>query len=529
MTRSAWFDARVDALAPARFRDDPDEMRRLRLVMRYCAMLALVPVLLAAGYALSGAPTVSILNLGIVAGVSLVLPIPIWFGVSVSRWCSLQTLVGAPAIAMMAVAEGDPSRALVWLILPVLLTRIVAGPWSGLVGLLYVGATVAAYFLAARHDLLPLPWAPGATDGQRLTDLVAILVCGFTLAAIATSDHDRAVGALHANHEDLQSEVRDHVKTRHQLELAYVDVVETARVAGMAEVATGVIHNVGNALNTVGVTAQVVSSKLADTTFERRLERLAELLEIGGADPGAVTRYVRTLAKGARELREGLAAEIERLRGAVAHVANVISAQQAHARNRGVIDTFRVGDAVEDVARLAKPALARFAVTLLLEGEMDTLITAERHQIVQVLDNVIRNAAEALSVRPEGRCVRVVTTPAADGVRIQVIDNGPGVGAAYRERIFQHGFTLKETGSGFGLHVSAVAARGLGGRLELDPPSQEGASFSLWLPLVPSRPHAVTGHPASRTTTLHDEGTSSHDGHNDIQDAAQGRGGAFGA
>ncbi|MGK0347329.1 MAG: C4-dicarboxylate-specific signal transduction histidine kinase, partial [Myxococcota bacterium] len=170
----------------------------------------------------------------------------------------------------------------------------------------------------------------------------------------------------------------------------------------------------------------------------------------------------------------------------VAHVSTVIAAQQAHARCRGVVAPVSTADLVNDVTQLTFSLMQRHRVTLCIDDAAQVTLTTERHQVVQVLENVVRNAAEALHNRPGERRIHLTTSIDGERLRVQVVDNGPGVPLRQRDAVFQHGFTTKVSGSGFGLHVSALASRKIGGQLALDESSADsGASFSLWLPLDP--------------------------------------------
>ena len=141
---------------------------------------------------------------------------------------------------------------------------------------------------------------------------------------------------------------------------------------------------------------------------------------------------------------------------------------------------------LNEVCQLTLPVVQQYGVSLTLDDGAQTTLTTERHQVVQILDNLVRNAAESLQSCPYARTVTLSTSMAGDQICIRVADNGPGIPNDKRDAIFQYGFTTKAAGSGFGLHVSALAARNLGGHLVLDPAHPNtGARFSLHLPLEP--------------------------------------------
>ena len=101
--------------------------------------------------------------------------------------------------------------------------------------------------------------------------------------------------------------------------------------------------------------------------------------------------------------------------------------------------------------------------------------------------NLVRNAKYACD--DSGRSDKVITLriePAAQGVRISVIDNGIGIPAENMGQLFRHGFTTRESGHGFGLHSGAIAAQELGGSLYAESAGTGlGAAFILELPTSP--------------------------------------------
>ena len=132
-------------------------------------------------------------------------------------------------------------------------------------------------------------------------------------------------------------------------------------------------------------------------------------------------------------------------------------------------------------------ALARHGVELIRDYADVPLVTVEKHKVLQILVNLIRNAKYA-SDESGGAdkkiTVRISRTERT--VRMAVIDNGVGIAPENLTRIFSHGFTTRKNGHGFGLHSGALAAKELGGALTVHSAGPgQGASFTLELPLLP--------------------------------------------
>lgn len=283
-----------------------------------------------------------------------------------------------------------------------------------------------------------------------------------------------------------------------KLDNAHQQLVETARAAGMAEIATGVLHNVGNVLNSVNVSATVVTDSLKKSRVGS-VDRLSGLLEKNEGRLGEffandekgrqVPAFVKTLGAHLTKEREDMLGEMESLAKSIQHIKSIISMQQSYAKVGGVSETCPVLDIIEDAIRLNAVSLQRHDIKLIRKFETETEITTERHKVLQILVNLMRNAKDALD-KVDGRSKRMDLRVSSNGdgtVDISVKDNGIGFGEETQKRLFQHGFTTRKEGHGFGLHSGALAAKEMGGSLTASSEGDgKGACFVLKLPLKPS-------------------------------------------
>jgi PAS domain S-box-containing protein len=283
-----------------------------------------------------------------------------------------------------------------------------------------------------------------------------------------------------------------------ELEALHKQLIDASRLAGRAEVATSVLHNVGNVLNSVNVsadlaTARIKSSKLPD------LQRVVSLLQANegnlagffGEDERG-KRLPGYLAKLARQVgadQEQVLAELAELKNGIDHVKDVVAMQQNYARLGGVADVVNVIELVQDSLRLNEGALTRHGISICREFADVPTIVVDKHRVLQILVNLIRNAKHAC--QESDRAEKVVTVRVARsvlGVQVRVADNGVGIPAENLTRIFSHGFTTKKEGHGFGLHSGALTARELGGELRVESAGLgRGALFTLDLPLTPAQ------------------------------------------
>ena len=278
-----------------------------------------------------------------------------------------------------------------------------------------------------------------------------------------------------------------------ELERVHKQLMIASRQAGMAEVATNVLHNVGNILNSVNISASLVTERVKQSKAPG-VTRLAALLQEKGTAVGEflandergkrIPEYLTSLGEQLQSDQKMALEELTSLRDNLEHIKDTVAMQQSYAKLCGVTETVAVADLVEDSLRLNAGAFVRHGVTLHREFNEVPPITVDKHKVLQILVNLVRNAKYACD--ESGRADKLLTLrieSAPAGVRICVIDNGVGIPAENMSRLFTHGFTTRVDGHGFGLHSGALAAQELGGSLLVtsDGPGC-GATFILELP-----------------------------------------------
>jgi len=284
------------------------------------------------------------------------------------------------------------------------------------------------------------------------------------------------------------------------LEKVNQELVVASRQAGMAEVATSVLHNVGNVLNSVGVSATLVANQVRHTKAGN-IAKLAALFDEHQADLAkfltqdprgqTVPAYLGSLVESLAAEQTTLLAELAYLRKNIEHIKDIVAMQQANARIVGATATISIPDLLEEALRIDADALARYDVTTIRDYQACPAITTDKHKVLQILINLVRNAE--LACVDSGRTdkqITVRTTSDDRSVKTAISDNGVGIPAENLTRIFNHGFTTRKTGHGFALHSSALAAQELGGALTVqsDGPGR-GATFTLELPCDAGKTH----------------------------------------
>ncbi len=293
--------------------------------------------------------------------------------------------------------------------------------------------------------------------------------------------------------EAIARDLTEKKKAAAKLEKAQKELLHASRQAGMAEVATGVLHNVGNVLNSVNVSGQTALEQAKKFRLEP-IEKVALLLQENrdqahflseDAKGQKLPEYLTQLSSQLVAERATLLEELKALLESVEHTKDIVAMQQAYARTGGVRDALMPEELVEDAIRLNAGALTRHEVTLVRDFSPTEKISVDRTRILQVLINLIRNAKYACDEAGSGdKVLTIGIAPSEMGVRISVADTGVGIPKENLTKIFAYGFTTRKDGHGFGLHSSALAAKEMGGELSVESEGLgKGAIFLLDLPL----------------------------------------------
>ena len=269
---------------------------------------------------------------------------------------------------------------------------------------------------------------------------------------------------------------------------------EASRHAGMAEVATGVLHSVGNVLNSLGVSATLLQSKLRESRIGN-VQRAAKLIgeqrsrlgaffesdPRGRELPGYLEQLGDLLVSENRELCEESQAVVTHIE----HIGKIVAAQQSYARRGGNVEELDVTELVEHALVMHFSMSPQVAIRR--DFRPIGRVALDQHKLLQILGNLLSNARHALRDRPQGPkelIVRLRNEPPGSLV-IDVEDTGSGMSAESMKRLFEFGFTTKKDGHGFGLHASAILATEMGGELTARSEGlNRGACFTVRLPVA---------------------------------------------
>jgi two-component system NtrC family sensor kinase len=312
---------------------------------------------------------------------------------------------------------------------------------------------------------------------------------------------DRTARLSEAN-DILSHEVAERKKAEEELRDLQAQHIDAARRAGMAEIATSVLHNVGNVLNSVNVAAALIRDKLKKSgvsDLKSATDLLSQHVDDAGqflsSDPRGkhLPRFLIQLSQKMSADETLMVAEVKTLSENIEHIKGIVTLQQSYAGVSGMIEQLSLTGLVDDAIRINSQSVARHKIEIEREFEELPPLQTEKQKVLQILVNIISNAKYAVMAAdiPLGTIKVRVTRAGPDRVRVAVIDNGVGIQPENLTRIFSHGFTTRKDGHGFGLHSAANLAREMGGSLTVSSQGAgQGATFTLELPLKTSRQSA---------------------------------------
>ncbi len=486
----------LDRLLPATVLTGSADIRaRARVLVAFMVLMIVTGLVIAVAAPALGAPGPALGGLAGVGGYAALL-VHIRRGSPLSRSTLGASLVIFAVATQGALALGGIGSApLHWYPVIVLFAVLVAGRTSGLLLALLAVLALSAFFFLPLVGV-DLPHVDAAV--ARRIEFADGLVMTATVLALALAYErikQHALSEVEAANHQLQLEIAEHLRTRQSLAAATRALVENAHNRGMAEIAAGILHNIGNALNHVNTSAALISEQvdaLAIGGVEKVADELSErsLHDVSSAERNVLlARYGSALATTLKQQRATIAVEAASLRRALTEVASSVATHQHYVERDRRIEPVAPADVVAEVLDTQQATLARHNIAVDTHLCPVEPIATCRAQLVVIFANLLSNAIDAIVEAgiADGRITVHVEEPQAATVRIAVSDNGVGIAPRDLERVFQLGYTTKAHGHGYGLHSATLAARDLGGSLRCESAGPGmGATFALEIRQAPA-------------------------------------------
>ena len=349
-------------------------------------------------------------------------------------------------------------------------------------------------FEAGADDYMVKPFENAVLEakikvGFRICDLEQKLARKMDQLEQSNMEQERLIHSMQEKNQIIQQQSDELRSTQNQL-------LEAARKAGMAEIATSVLHNVGNLLNTA-VTSSAIIRETIDSSKLSTMRRLNELLMTHNHD---FVQFVTQDSRGQKlptflqELYEVLFREqgvmrqkMFALNESIEQIRQIIALQHRYVGVAGVTEKLSIQGLIQDAVKLFLESFKRHDITVIQDLSPSVPeILVEKHKILQILMNVLKNACDATKSTSHGHRIVHIRLFLRDPSTacIDITDNGGGIKPENLNRIFNFGFTTKSDGHGFGLHSCANMAREMGGALTAKSEGEgKGATFSLLLPI----------------------------------------------
>lgn len=317
------------------------------------------------------------------------------------------------------------------------------------------------------------------------------------LGAVVTVNGRDEIGQLARRFNAMSVDLHNTYKEREKLQTQFT---QSAREAGMAEIAQGVLHNVGNVLNSVNVSANLVAEKIhQDKNRRGELTKLVELMELHHTDLGRfvtqdergrqIPQYLAALSKHMADEQQKVLSELGELTNQVEHIKQLVQMHQSFAMQSSVLENISPAPLMDQALKMAMGLAPTNPPTVVRQYDQTSVILTDPHKLAQVLVNLIKNAVESmyLSDHSESRLTLRIGATEQDAeahVFFEVADTGGGFDVKTRKKLFSPRFTTKHNGHGYGLHSSANIARELRGNLTAHSTGvDQGAVFRLQIPV----------------------------------------------
>ncbi len=291
----------------------------------------------------------------------------------------------------------------------------------------------------------------------------------------------------------IATDITKRKKAEDELSQAQKELIEKAHQAGMADVASSTLHNVGNLLNSVKTSSRILFELSAESNIEDLLKANAMLKENMGSietfitsDPNGIKllKYYLQLGNSLAEEQNKITKHSKRMLELISLIENVMVAQRNYAGVSSLSDKYDIAEIIDDALAINEAALKAGNVNVIKEYIITPTLIVQKAKLMHILINLIKNAIEAMAKTPrQQRNLTVVIRGHSGIVQIAVSDNGEGISSDKLGKVFNSNYSTKIEGHGFGLHSSAIYMSEMGAKIWAESDGEgKGATFVLQFP-----------------------------------------------
>jgi PAS domain S-box-containing protein len=291
-------------------------------------------------------------------------------------------------------------------------------------------------------------------------------------------------------------------KTEQEISELHNQLVLSARLAGMADIAASTLHNIGNVLNSAHVSIEFLKERLSQSEMktvgqvvdllEKNSDHLSEYLQ---NDPQGkyIPEYILALFKTLKKEYDTISQEIDRISKNMSHINDIILTQNDISRTLGMKEKVFLPQIIDAALGMADTSFDQYNIHVEKKYQETPYLIVDKVKLLQILINLIRNAKESL-IRSSEDEERIMTLSleeenSSHQMKICIKDTGIGILKENMSKIFSLGFTTKERGHGLGLHMSALNAQEMGGKMTVESEGPgKGATFTIFIPKIEATP-----------------------------------------
>ena len=287
-----------------------------------------------------------------------------------------------------------------------------------------------------------------------------------------------------------QREAEQTIKQQ-QLQLRESEI-QNAHMAGKSEIATGVLHNIGNVLNSANVGLETILQKFDKSVLENLYKANNLLIQ----NRSRIAEFFTTDPKGQKlidfyvELGEATKAEIigqkfeaQELMKKLQLIKDIINTQQTYAKGRAEFkERTSLVEVMENALLMQANSLSGHEIKVVKKFSNVPSVLAQKSKLIHVILNLMKNAKESMGTIDSREKILTLEIGKNEkgNIFFKISDTGAGISPENITRIFSHGFTTKNTGHGFGLHFCANSATEMGAVIHAASEGiGKGASFTV--------------------------------------------------